>query len=135
MYSLLLIGILAFCVAFILTPLCRNLAIRMGLVDQPDHIRKLHTRPVPRIGGISIFIAYLVSVALLFLFTLLAGRMIRDHLDVIRNLVPAATIVFFAGLLDDLVGLKAWQKFVAQVAASAVALWAGVQISGIAGHP
>jgi UDP-GlcNAc:undecaprenyl-phosphate GlcNAc-1-phosphate transferase len=135
MYSLLLIGILAFFVAFILTPLCRNLAIRMGFVDRPDHIRKLHPRPVPRIGGISIFIAYLVSVALLVLSPLLAGRTIRDHLDVIRNLVPAATIVFFAGLLDDLVGLKAWQKFVAQVAASAVALWAGVQISGIAGRP
>jgi UDP-GlcNAc:undecaprenyl-phosphate GlcNAc-1-phosphate transferase len=50
MYSLLLIGILAFCVAFVLTPLCRNLAIRWGLVDQPDHFRKFHTRPIPRSG-------------------------------------------------------------------------------------
>jgi UDP-GlcNAc:undecaprenyl-phosphate GlcNAc-1-phosphate transferase len=135
MYSLLLIGILAFCVAFVLTPLCRNLAIRWGLVDQPDHIRKFHTKPIPRIGGISIFIAYLISVALLLLSPILAGNMIRDHLDVIRKLIPAATIVFFAGLLDDLLGLKAWQKFVAQLAASALAICAGVQISGIAGHP
>jgi UDP-GlcNAc:undecaprenyl-phosphate GlcNAc-1-phosphate transferase len=134
MYSLLLIGILAFCVAVVLTPLCRNLAIRWGLVDQPDHVRKFHARPIPRIGGISIFIAYLVSFAVLLLSLLRDGNMIRDHLDVVRNLIPAATIVFVAGLLDDLLGLKAWQKFAAQFAASAVALWAGVQISGIAGH-
>ena len=134
MYLLLLIGILAFCVAFVLTPLCRNLAIRWGLVDQPDHIRKFHARPIPRIGGISIFIAYLFSFALLLLSPLLAGNMLRDNLDVVRNLIPAATIVFFAGLLDDLLGLKAWQKFAAQFAASAVAISAGVQISGIAGH-
>ena len=121
--------------AFILTPLCRNLAIRWGLVDLPDQIRKLHTRPIPRIGGVSVVSAYFVSVALLLLSPLLAVNLIRDHLDVIRKLIPAATIVFFAGLLDDLLGLKAWQKFAAQFTASAVALWAGVQITGIAGHP
>jgi UDP-N-acetylmuramyl pentapeptide phosphotransferase/UDP-N-acetylglucosamine-1-phosphate transferase len=54
-YSLLILAVSSFCVAFILTPLCRNLAIRWGLVDQPDQIRKLHTRPIPRIGSISIF--------------------------------------------------------------------------------
>jgi len=134
MYSLFFIGILSFCVAFVLTPLCRNLALHWGMVDQPDPVRKFHTRPIPRIGGIPIFIAYLVSFALLLFSPLGAGNMIRGHFDVVRNLIPAATIVFFTGLLDDLLGLRAWQKFAAQLAASAVAVWAGVQISGIAGH-
>lgn len=134
MYSLLILAVSSFCVAFGLTPLCRNLAIRWGLVDQPDTVRKLHTKPIPRIGGVSIFIAYLVSFVLLLLAPLQAGNMIRGHLDVVRNLFPAAIIVFFTGLLDDLLGLKAWQKFAGQFAASAVAVWAGVQISGIAGH-
>src|SRR3984893_9265110 len=134
MYSLLFIGILAFSVAFILAPLFRNLAIRWGLVDHPDHIRKFHTRPIPRIGGISIVIAYLVFFALQLISPLRAGYIILDHLDVVRKLLPAATIIFFAGLLDDLLGLKTWQKFAAQFAASGVALCAGVQISGIAGH-
>jgi UDP-GlcNAc:undecaprenyl-phosphate GlcNAc-1-phosphate transferase len=120
-------------VAFALTPLCRNLAIRWGLVDQPDHIRKLHLGPIPRIGGIPIFIAYLVSFAILLLSPLHADN-IRGNLDVVRNLFPAATIIFLLGLVDDLFGLKAWQKFAGQIVASAVAVGAGVQISGIARH-
>ena len=134
MYSLLILAVSSFCVAFVLTPLCRNLAIRWGLVDQPDHIRKLHTRPIPRVGGISIFIACSVSLILLLLSPYQFGSVVRGHLDVVRNLFSAATIVFFTGLVDDMLGLKAWQKFAGQFAASAVAVWAGVQISGIAGH-
>jgi UDP-GlcNAc:undecaprenyl-phosphate/decaprenyl-phosphate GlcNAc-1-phosphate transferase len=134
MYSLLMLAVSSFCMAFVLTPLCRNLAIRWGLVDRPDRIRKLHTRAIPRIGGISIFIACSVSLALLLLSPYKFGYIVRGHFGVVRNLFSAATIVFFTGLLDDLLGLKAWQKFVGQFAASAVAVWAGVQINGIAGH-
>src|ERR1700674_5413217 len=135
MYSLLILAVSSFCVAFALTPLCRNLAIRWGLVDQPDHIRKLHTKPIPRIGGISIFIACSVSLALLLLSPYRFGNIVRSHFDVVRDLFSAATIVFFTGLLDDLFGLKAWQKFAGQFAASAVAVRAGIQITGIAGPP
>jgi UDP-GlcNAc:undecaprenyl-phosphate/decaprenyl-phosphate GlcNAc-1-phosphate transferase len=134
MYSLLLIGTFSFCVALVLTPLCRNLAIRWGLVDKPDLIRKFHLRAIPRIGGISIFIAYLVSFAFFLLTSFQFGNVVRTHLDVVRNLFPAAAIVFFTGLLDDLLGLKAWQKFAGQIAGSAFAIWAGVQVNGIAGH-
>jgi UDP-GlcNAc:undecaprenyl-phosphate GlcNAc-1-phosphate transferase len=135
MQTLLLLGILSFGAALVVTPLCRDLAIRWGLVDQPDQIRKFHTRSIPRIGGISIFIAYLVSFAILLFSPLQSGNLVRGHLDVVRSLFPAATIVFFTGLLDDLLGLKAWQKFAGQLAASAVAIRAGVQMSSIAWHP
>ena len=134
MYSLLILAFLSFCLAFVLTPLCRNLAIRWGLVDQPDHIRKLHTNAIPRVGGISIFIAYSVSFALFLLSPFQAGITVRGNLDVVRSLFPAVTIVFLTGLLDDLLGLKVWQKFAGQLAASAVAVYAGVQISVIAWH-
>lgn len=134
MYALLTLVVSSFCAAFVLTPLCRNLATHWGLVDQPDHVRKFHCRPIPRIGGIAIFIAYLVSFALLLLSPLQAANMIRGHLDVVRNLFPAAMIVFFTGLLDDLIGLKASHKFAAQIVAAAVAVFSGVQISSIAGH-
>jgi UDP-GlcNAc:undecaprenyl-phosphate GlcNAc-1-phosphate transferase len=133
-YSLLILAVSSFCVALALTPLCRNLAIRWGLVDQPDQIRKFHTRAIPRVGGISIFIAYLVSFGILLLSPIQFGNMVRSHLDIVGKLLPAATIVFFTGLLDDVLGLKAWEKFAGQLAASAVAVWAGVEINGIAGH-
>ena len=134
MYSLLLLGFTSFVFSLALTPFCRNLAIRSGLVDPPDHLRKLHSRSIPRIGGVPIVIAYLVSFALLLLSPLQAGVMVRSHLDITWKLFPAAILVFSTGLLDDLLSLKPWQKLVGQLAASAVAVWAGIQVSGIDKH-
>ena len=122
MYSLFILAVSSFCVAFVLTPLCRNLAIRWGFVDQPDQIRKFHVGSIPRVGGFSIFIAYLVSFGILLLSPFQAGNLIRGHFDIVGKLFPAATIVFFTGLLDDLLGLKAWQKFTGQFAGSVVAI-------------
>jgi UDP-GlcNAc:undecaprenyl-phosphate/decaprenyl-phosphate GlcNAc-1-phosphate transferase len=133
-YSLLILAVSSFCVAFVLTPLARDLALRRGFVDQPDRIRKFHARPVPRVGGISIFIAYLVSFAVLLLLPLRTAGMVLGHLDFVRNLIPAATVVFFTGTVDDLLGLKPWQKCAAQFAAAIEAVWAGVQINGVGGQ-
>jgi UDP-GlcNAc:undecaprenyl-phosphate GlcNAc-1-phosphate transferase len=134
MYSLLFTALGAFLVALLVTPLCRNLAIRWDLVDQPDRIRKIHTRSIPRIGGIPIVVAYLGCFALLLLSPLQAGNIVRGHLHVAWKFVPAAMAIFLTGLIDDLLGLKPWQKLAGQFAASAVAVWAGLQISAIAGH-
>jgi UDP-GlcNAc:undecaprenyl-phosphate/decaprenyl-phosphate GlcNAc-1-phosphate transferase len=133
MPTLIILAILSFSVAFILTPLCRDLAIRWGLVDEPDYVRKFHPGAIPRVGGVAIFIAYLASFAV-FLPSFQFGAMVHGQLDVVRNLFPAAAIVFFTGLLDDLLGLKAWQKFAGQLVAAGVAVWAGVQIPVLAWH-
>lgn len=134
MYSLFLLGLASFAFSLVLTPLCRNLAIRWGLLDPPDDLRKIHIRLIPRIGGVPIVIAYLFSFAVLLLSPFQARHLVHDHLDVIWKLFPAATLIFLTGLLDDLFGLKPWQKLVGQLAASAVAVWAGVQVNGIAKH-
>jgi UDP-GlcNAc:undecaprenyl-phosphate GlcNAc-1-phosphate transferase len=132
MYALIILAVSSFFVALALTPLCRDLAIRFGLVDRPDEIRKFHPGAVPRVGGISIFVAYLTSFAILLFWPFHVDNIVREHLDVVRNLCPAATIIFFTGLVDDLCGLKAWQKFAAQLAASGVAILTGIQINTIA---
>jgi UDP-GlcNAc:undecaprenyl-phosphate GlcNAc-1-phosphate transferase len=50
------------------------------------------------------------------------------------KLFPAAGLIFATGLVDDLIGLKSWQKLLGQVAAALCAYWGGVQVMGIAGH-
>ena len=40
----------SFAAGFVYTPLCRNLAIRRGVLDRPDHNRKIYPGPIPRIG-------------------------------------------------------------------------------------
>lgn len=121
----------AFVLALVLTPLCRNLADRIGLVDRPDHRRKLHRHPVPRVGGVAILLAMGGGVATLFLS--------REHMVTLRwsgvgPFMAALAVVFFTGLLDDLIGLKPWEKLIGQTAAAALACGAGVRISSLAGH-
>ena len=134
MWMLIVLGVSALCVAFLLTPVCRTAAIRLGWVDHPDTIRKFHMKSTPRVGGTVVYVAYLVAFLPLRFLPLDMARLADSHI-VVRMLLPGATIVFLTGLLDDLVGLTPWQKFSGQLAASLMATSAGVEIGGIASHP
>jgi len=133
-YSLFLVAAVAFAAAFVLTPLCRNLAICWGVLDRPDQTRKVHARPVPRIGGVPIVVAYLGAFGILLLFSLQGGEIVRGHLGLAWRLFPAAALVFATGLLDDLFGLRPWQKLLGQLGAAVVAFAAGVHLSGFGGY-
>ena len=119
-----------FCVSallsLLLTPVCRNLFARRGLVDRPDGRRKLHRHPIPRLGGVPIVLAYVLASALL----LLTGRLLPTGASLMWPLVPAVSIVFFTGLADDLVGLKPWEKLFGQVAAAILEILAGCDLGG-----
>src|SRR5437899_911006 len=104
MYTLFLLGFASFALAFVLTPACRNLAIRCRLVDRPDEKRKLHAAPVPRIGGIPIAIAYLASF-LVLMFSRQGAQWLAGGLPVALRLLPAVGLVFLIGILDDIRGL------------------------------
>jgi UDP-GlcNAc:undecaprenyl-phosphate GlcNAc-1-phosphate transferase len=131
-YTLIFLGLTSFLIAFLLTPLCRNLAVRWGLVDHPGP-RKTHTTPVPRIGGIPLALAYLAAFAALSVSPLRGSGLLTAGLPFALRLFPAAALIFLIGLLDDLRGLKPWQKLAGQVIASSLAFFAGVHIS-VFGH-
>jgi UDP-GlcNAc:undecaprenyl-phosphate GlcNAc-1-phosphate transferase len=135
MYSLTFLIFASFLFALVLTPLTRNLARRRGLVDQPDHARKLHSAPIPRVGGIAIAVSYLLSFAVLLVLPLKAVYLIEGGLPLTARIVPAVLLIFALGLWDDLRNLKPWQKFLGQVLAAAVVFAAGVHVQGFGGIP
>jgi UDP-GlcNAc:undecaprenyl-phosphate GlcNAc-1-phosphate transferase len=135
MYSLLILSTVAFLFSLILTPLARDAAKRLGLIDRPDEVRKLHGQATPRVGGIAIFVSYVASFFLLIALPLHAGRLVEANTAVIWRLIPAAAIVFVTGLLDDWRSLKPWQKLGGQLIGAGCAYSAGVSIPNIAGHP
>ena len=61
MTSILAIFIFALVLSLVLTPLAGKLGERFGALDVPDH-RKVHERPIPRSGGIAIFIAFFATI-------------------------------------------------------------------------
>lgn len=135
MYSLAFLAAASFLLALLLTPSLRDLATRLGAVDRPDHVRKIHARPVPRIGGLAIVLAVVFAFAGLFLSPLGASRIVAAQLPAAVALLPALLVMFATGLADDLYGLRPWQKLAGQIAAAGLACSAEVNITGVAYHP
>ncbi len=126
----------AFLLSLLLTPVVREWALRLGLVDEPDSARKRHHRPIPRVGGIAVAIAYVAGLALIAIapyrvLTIDLGRGIAASLA----LAPAALLIFAVGLADDLLNLRPWQKLIGQVAAALWAHSAGFGVHAFRGEP
>lgn len=95
----LLISVFALSLMILLMPLLQRLALHIGAVDLPG-ARKVHTVPVPRIGGVLIGFSILLS---LLVFAPLAREL--------RALMAGAMVICGLGLTDDLMGVKAIYKF------------------------
>ncbi|MGO9262261.1 MAG: MraY family glycosyltransferase [Bryobacteraceae bacterium] len=134
MYSLCLLSLVSLVLSLILTPVIRDWSIRLGLVDRPDHRRKIHQVATPRTGGVAIMASYAGAYGLLLLLPLKAGGVIQQNFGTVWRLLPAVAIVFCTGLLDDWLNLKPWQKLLGELAAAVWAYAAGVRILGVTGH-
>ena len=134
MYSLAFLAVVSFVLSFVLTPLVRNLFRRCAIgMNAGTTGFDVHSRPIPRAGGIAILAAYLLSYGLLLALKLRAGLIIWDSTDFTIRLLPAAGLMFFVGFLHDVRRLEPWQKILGQLAAASLAWWAGVRLSTIGG--
>lgn len=121
----LLLLIIALVLSLAITPAIRIAALRWRLVDLPDHHRKIHSVPIARIGGVAVFLAYLGAC---FAAAAMSGGAVTSAFATLKPLVPAAFIVFAAGLVDDITGLKPWHKLAAEVAAGILILPSGISV-------
>lgn len=114
---------------FLLTPLLLLLCKRYQLLDRPDRQRKIHTEPIPRLGGLAIFLTFNLVLSLLFLWENSVTSVFRLHLGDVAYILIPSTLVFLVGLLDDIRALPAKAKFVLQIAAAVVLYFSGFKIS------
>jgi len=134
MYSLFFLGFVSFGLSLFLTPLVRNLAWRYGIVDRPDQQRKIHSAPIPRIGGVAIFAAVIGAYGLLLIVRLSTGNIVLADLPLVLRLLPALAIVFGIGLIDDIVSTRPWVRLAAETVAAILAWIGGIRILAIAGR-
>lgn len=135
MLSLILLGGLAFAVSLLATPMVRALARRSGLgVDHPSS-RKIHKTPIPRLGGLAIMLSYAIALGALKLLSGDRGVAWPPDMRVSWLAIAAVGLMFATGLIDDIAGLKPWQKLSGQLAAALIAYGSGVQIHFIQNHP
>lgn len=122
--------LIALAVSWWLTPEIRQRALKLGLVDKPGDERRIHTVAVPRLGGVGIYMSFILTITALAVIT---GRFPQDARIVEGGLGIAVggTIVFILGLIDDLESLPAKMKLVIQVLAAGAAYSLGVRIRAI----
>jgi len=133
MYSLIVLAVVSFLAALAVTPVLRDVFVRWGFVDVPDGKRKTHPKPVASLGGVPIILSCLAAFGFLLLLPLAGGSVVRAALPSVWRLLPAVGVVFAVGIVDDIRGLKPWQKLLGEAAASGLAIAGGVQITGVAG--
>ncbi|SFQ24363.1 glycosyltransferase family 4 protein [Salibacterium halotolerans] len=108
-----------FLLSLILTPVVRKLAFKIGATDQPNH-RKVHKGAMARLGGLSIYAAFLAGLLIL-----------QPENAYMPYILTAGTIIFITGFLDDLTELSAKWKLLGQIAAAVIVILGGVQIDFI----
>lgn len=134
MLFILILGAASIVFALAFTPVCRNLMLSLNLVDHADHVRKLHKRAVPRMGGVPVFGSYVAALFIAFAVASVLPIKVPDTVRAVVQLLPATAVVFLVGVWDDIAGLKPWQKLAGQFIAASLACWMGLRIGTVEGH-
>lgn len=111
--KILLIVITTFCFVAIIMPFIKKLAMQIGAVDIP-RTRHIHTKPMPKMGGIGIFLGFLL------------GYMLFGETSVQMNsILIGGFLIILIGLIDDMTELKPSVKFIGQLASACVIVFYG----------
>lgn len=113
------------------TPSVIRLANRNGWYDQPGG-RRIHKRPVPRLGGLAVFAATLAG------FIAAAGlgwRVAEHHREFLVGILVGGAVLFTTGVVDDLRGLRPRTKLLAQMVAAGLVYAMGFRIEMLSFWP
>ena len=105
----------AFIVAYVTTPPVKRFAEHVGAIDVPKDGRRVHDHPIPRMGGLAIFMGFVLSVLLFVNMT-----------APVMGLLFGAVIIAVLGAVDDIVSLKPMVKLLGQILAAVVAIRSGI---------
>lgn len=119
--------IAAFVASILLTPLVKRLAFKIGAVDAPNY-RKVHARIMPRLGGLAIFLSFLIAVAI-FQPILIINE---NGSNFLLAIIIGACIIVATGVVDDMREISAKAKLVGQLIAALIVIFVGgIQIDMI----
>jgi UDP-GlcNAc:undecaprenyl-phosphate GlcNAc-1-phosphate transferase len=105
------------CMALYLTPFVRAAALKYDIVDKPDGKLKFHKKPVAYLGGLSVYVAFLFTVALYL-----------DFQKDVLGMLLAGTIIIMIGIIDDLKTIDPKLKLIGQAIAVFVLIRSGIYI-------
>ena len=113
--KMLLAFVVSLLIAYLMTPPVKDFASRVGAIDIPKDERRVHDHPIPRMGGIAIFLGFVIS---LLLFVNMSTQ--------VMGLLVGAVIIAVMGAVDDIVNLRPMVKLAFQLLAAIVAVRSGL---------
>lgn len=111
--------LVAFLLAYFITPVIQKVAPRIGAMDAPNE-RKIHDRVMPRLGGLAIYLSFTLAV-------LLTQPLSKQ----VIGLVVGGSIIMALGILDDIKGLSPKVKLAGQIGAALVLVLFGIRVEFI----
>lgn len=127
----------AMLVSFVCSPLAIRLAPKIGAVDIPKDNRRMHTKPMPRFGGMAIFIGTMCALAVA---TFIALPAVAEYMpqsepvEKMTGLMIGGALIYLVGVVDDLRGMSAKVKFFLQVVCASVVFAFGIRITFVTNH-
>lgn len=104
-------------IAFTTTPAVSVLAYRIGAIDVPADNRRMHKKPIPRIGGLAIFAGFVIAT---LVFCDIRPELVAIYLG--------GLVIVAVGVIDDIFRINAWIKLAAQIGVALIAVSQGVVV-------
>ena len=123
-----IIFLLAVITSWAVTPLTIKLAKKIGAVDIPKDERKIHSKPMPRLGGLAIVIGFFVSV---FLVLFISDTLRIGMSDNLVGFFLGAVVISAFCFIDDLKNINPWVKLLGQVIAAICVVSKGIIIEHV----
>ncbi len=137
--SFLIVFFSGFFLALIFTPIAIKLALKIGAVDIPKDNRRMHTKPMPRFGGMAIFIGTVTALLLMiYIAEPMLDKYMIEHgknawfvqpLDKTWGILSGGVLIYLLGIADDLKNLPAKVKLLGQIFCAAVVWFFGIRIN------
>lgn len=123
--------IMAFIVAFAATPIAKKIAFGIGAVDIPKDNRRMHKKPMARLGGLAIVSGFLVSLLFNILLSMLSFSDVFRLDKQLLGLLIGAVLIVGIGIIDDIKQLGARIKLVIQLLAALAVVLSGTLIVNV----
>jgi len=131
------IYLVSFTLSVFLVPIVRRIALRVGAIDLPDRVRKIHTHAIPRMGGLAIFIAFIVPIVGAYvlgatgLWMSDVYQLLLENTSTIIGLLVASTLIVLLGVYDDIHHCRPSVKIMVEIVAALILCWVGIWINQI----
>ncbi len=121
--------VISFLCCILLTPLVISMCKKHGLVDVPKDSRRVHSKPMPRCGGIAIFVSSLVALFVYYMITKDIDTIALNH-QFLGYLI-GGILIFLMGIIDDIFTLQARYKAIFEFTAIFIVFAFGIRIENI----